>query len=443
MYLPAWYRSESGLMVPSTLGLSGVQRAHLPKELLPTPRPIAFAKPPPDFMEQIAVYADEDAAGLPVSPLTDVEQWVTQIPFEPGMGMIATIAARVFGLRGDQAGQLELARELVGDGPVLERLQTWLQHEGPKAQLFAEQHTLMLERLLIEHGDHGLISSLFAPPGPALVVRSLIGCTSVAYAVGEDMSKDARIPEDLLAVFLQNGAYNTKAMPMGKIARVQELYVRIAQAPELLPTQDKICPLDKWMVEDYGFSIEEQLRIGFGLAAMTHAWAEGGDAGKQVYISPENLDDMLLKFNLVGRREALLDLVSADRHTLKQEFAASGETGAHIAWETRPLMRHPFLRVENGGLLLLTPRAIKSWLSDGFHYRLLDCAQRRAADDPSRKISRRYTAYAGQLLEVYALELMRSVHAEDAPAAECTASSPTASTARRRPPTSLSTSDST
>jgi hypothetical protein len=135
-----------------------------------------------------------------------------------------------------------------------------------------------------------------------------------------------------------------------------------------------------------------------------------------VYLSPENIGDLLLKFGMISRQEKLLNLISAERTTFQKELAASGQSRAHIAWETRPLMRHPFLRCENRGLILLSPRAIKSWLSDGFHYRLLDCAQRRSADDPKRKTSRRYTAYAGQLLEVYAVDLLRSVHVENAPA---------------------------
>ena len=415
MYLPAWFRSESGLLVPSSLGPPMMPTAKVPRGLLGEPKPIAVGKPPPTFMDQVAVYADEEAAGLPISSLDAVQHLASTIPFEAGMAMVAAIAAKVFALRGDQPGQLTLAQELVGEGPVLEALRVWMKREGPKAQLFAEQHTLMLERILVEHAKPGLVTAGLTPPEPANVVRALFGCTSIAFAAGEEMSRDARLPEDLLAIFLQNGAYNSKAMPMGEIARAQELFVTIAHAPDLLPAQDKVCPLDEWMLEDYGFSVTEQLSIGFGLAAMTQAWAEGTDAGNVVYVSPENLEDMLLKFDMLDRRQAVLDLVSAERRTLAEEFAGSGKTESHIAWETRPLMRHPFLRRENGGLILLTPRAIESWLSDGFHYRLLDSAQRRSVDDPHRKLSRRYTAYAGQLLEAYALALCRSVHAEDAP----------------------------
>lgn len=415
MYLPAWFRSESGLMMPSSLGPPTAAPAQVPSDLLPARQPVAVAKAGPVFMDHVAVYADEAAAGLPASSLEQVREWATQVPFEAGMAMVATIAAKAFGLVGNQAGQLAFARELFGDDSVLEHLRAWMRREGKQSQLLAEQHALMLERILIEDVKPGLITSPLIPPEPALVARALLGCTSVAYVAGEEMSDEARVPEDLLAIFLQNGSYNSKAMPMGEMARVQELLVRIARSPEVLPAQDKTCPLDEWMMEDHGFTLEEQLRIGFAMAAMTRAWSEGEEAGKVVYLSRENIGDLLLKFDMTDRQEKLLDLVSAERGTFQAEFASSGQGRPYIAWETRPLIRHPFLRCENGGLILLSPRAIKSWLSDGFHYRLLDCAQRRSAGDPDRKISRRYTAYAGQLLEVYALDLMRSVHVEDAP----------------------------
>ena len=162
------------------------------------------------------------------------------------MAMVATIAAKAFGLVRDQGGQLVFARDLFGEASVLEHLTAWMRRERKHAHLLAEQHALMLERILIEHAKPGLISTPLTAPEPALVARVLLGCTSLAYAAGEEMSQEARVPEDLLAIFLQNGAYNSKAMPMGEMARVQELFVRIAQAPELLPTQDKICPIDEW-----------------------------------------------------------------------------------------------------------------------------------------------------------------------------------------------------
>ncbi len=175
---------------------------------------------------------------------------------------------------------------------------------------------------------------------------------------------------------------------------------------------DAVCPIDEWMSEDYHFTIEEQLTIGFALAAMTNTWNEDVAAGTRSRIVPEHLDDLFAKLGFAERKQELLDLVSAERTEYAAEYAEAGTEIEKLAWETRPLMRHPFLRTEDGSLLLLSPRAIQSWLTDGFHYRLLRSAQKRSASDPKRKTSRRYTAYAGELLEEHVLRLVRSSYGE-------------------------------
>ena len=219
--------------------------------------------------------------------------------------------------------------------------------------------------------------------------------------------------EDWLPFFIQNGAYNSKEQPMGALARAQELFARIPGKPEIQASPN-VCPIDEWMVEDYGLTIEEQLTLGFSLAALSHAFEEGESAGTRVYITPENLHDVFVKLGWETRHKDVLAAIAAHRGTFQREFAESGDTLEHIAWEVKPFNRHPFLALDDGGLLLLSPRALLWWLSDGFHYRLLDSAQNRSLDRRG-KLSRAYTAFAGDLLEDYALDLVRSVHPGERP----------------------------
>ncbi len=111
------------------------------------------------------------------------------------------------------------------------------------------------------------------------------------------------------------------------------------------------------------------------------------------------------------RREEALKLLSASQGELRQEFADRGDEPAQLAWDTLPFLRHPFVRLGDDSLLLTSKRAMLSWLTEGFHYRLLDAAQSRG-----REISQAYTSHAGRLLEPYALELMESVHPGERPA---------------------------
>jgi hypothetical protein len=332
------------------------------------------------------------------------------VPFEIGMTMVAAISAKSFGLLGDQPRQIKFAERVFGDGPVFQRLRAFALREGPKAHLFAEQHALILTRIMIEEARDEPLGRELTQLEAATIARALLGCSAIAGAPLKQYAEDGGTLEEVMAILFQNGAYNSKNMLMGEMARVVELYDRIHHHPELLPSADKICPLDEWMIEDYGFSVEEQLRIGFSLGAMTGGLADGDEAGQVSYLRQEQLDDLLIKLAMTDRRERFFDLVSGDRATFQREFAEDGHTVEAVAWDRRALMRHPFLRCQNGGLLLLSPRTIQAWMGDGFYYRLLTSAQKRAAGDPLGKVSRQFTGYTGQLLEIYALELMRSVY---------------------------------
>ena len=201
---------------------------------------------------------------------------------------------------------------------------------------------------------------------------------------------------------------------MGALARAQELF-RVTAHKSNIAASANACPIEEWMAEDYGLTIDEQFTLGFALGAMAHAFHEDEGVGTQIYIAPENLHDLFVKLGWEDRETEALATIAAPRETYQYEFAENGSSLEHLAWDVLPFMRHPFLRLAEGGLLLLSPRALFSWLTDGFHYRRLDAAQRRSAGDRRRKISRKYTAFAGELLEEYALDLVRSVHAGERP----------------------------
>jgi hypothetical protein len=396
IYLPRWERRASGLVLP-TGTVPPAPAGHLTGA--------AGQAEPPDFMAQIEVFVDEAGIGSKVSSLGDLEDLAGELPFEPAMLVLASAAGKAFGLHGDEQAELQLARQVYSD-EIYERIARFFTlHRN--AELWSEQQVFILQRLVIERARDGVLSEGMHYREQHLATGGIIAAGSlIGAAVALDEGREV---EDWLAFFVQNGAYNAKARPLGELARAQELYTRIARLPNLV---DAVCQLDEWMSEDYSFTIEEQLTIGFALAAMTNTWTEDADAGSRPAVSAEHLDDLLTKLGFASRKAALLDLVSAQRSDYIAEFAEAGTEIEDVAWETRPLMRHPFLRTADGGLLLISPRAIQSWLTDGFHYRLLLAAQKRSTSDPKRKTSRRYTAYAGELLETYVVDLVRSSYGE-------------------------------
>ncbi len=358
-----------------------------------------------DPMGQVAAYASEEELELPVSSVDDIRARLAGVSFEPAMHLAGFINAKVHAFRHDAQRQLRLAKILFSEGllAALGRLVSG----HPNSLPFAEQNCFVLERLLIEAAaeapaDQDLSSGEFEA-----IVMALLGCSSVARGVAEETApQNSRDLLDWLSFFVQNGAYNSSRQPMGEIVRAQELFKRLAALPEF---QDPRCPIESWCFEDYGFDIGEQMTLGFAFWALTNTYDDAEDANYPVRIKPEHVDDLLSKLNWLDRREQALDVLSATRAELQAEFAETGTLPAELAWETRPIMRRPFLRCADEGLILLSPRAMQAWLGEGFHYRLLDSAQRRSTEDGGRT-SRAYSAYAGRLLEAYAVELTQSVH---------------------------------
>jgi hypothetical protein len=405
--IPPFARRQSGLLVPiavADLGVAPGEAVDVPGDLRPKPQPVAIATHTPTVADQMAVYLDEPSLGLSVSSVEDLRRRLSAVGFEPAMLLASLINAKVFALRGDIEGQLRMARELLADGPYRSAARFAARHDNP--QIFAEQNCFILQRLLVEAARDSAIEEDRSDAENEAIVLALFGASSVAGLVEECARAEARGESDWLAFFIQNGAYNSVRMPLGEVVRAQELFERLAQRSDL---QDPRLPIDQWMVDDYGFSVGEQMTLGFAVAAMTRILDDDPGADYKLYVRPEHFDDLLLKLGWLDRRREALELLSATRTEFEEEFAAAGAGPPHVAWEIRPFMRHPFLRCQNDGLVALSPRGICSWLSDGFHYRLLDSAQRRAGTDGGRT-SNNYTALAGKLLEAYCIEIAESVH---------------------------------
>lgn len=306
--VPDWYETQSGLLLPTSIfaavslpGQPATAAPLLPAELRPKPQPVAIVRNAPSFLDQVVVYANEEAAGLPVSDIDKIRAWIRLVPFEPGMMMVTAIAAKSFWLFGDQTRQLKFAEQVYGDGSALANLKKFLIREGPKAQIFAEQHAFILERLMIEEALDVPLGRKLTRPEAVMISRSLLGCTAIASVGLKDLPEERKTLDELMAVFMQNGAYNSKSALVGEMARVVELFGHIAHHSELLSSTDKICPLDGWMLADYGFSVEEQLQIGFALGVMSQGIVDGKESSRTAYLTPGQVNDLLAGYGRAPR----------------------------------------------------------------------------------------------------------------------------------------------
>jgi hypothetical protein len=403
IWVPRWGRTREGLILPSSMADAAppldAEEVPVPKELRPPPAAIALFDPSRES-DQVWIYASEEELDLPVSTFDDLCAVIEQMNFSGAMRWIAWVTARVSAVRGNSQAQLALARHLCLDDELYERIAVFVRaHKN--ARVFAEQNCLIFERLLVEFAADGPVNSELTDFGRQVAFRTLLGCSAIAGG-SEKAPQKTPDPREWMAFFTQNGDYNTQRMPMAELVRAQELFARLAGKPEL---QDPNWSIDAWCRDDYGFTVEEQMALGFALAAMARIFGDDPEDDFKIRTAAENFDDLLLKFNLLDRRREALELVSATREELRREFADHGDEPERLAWDAVPFFRHPLVRLADDSLILSSPRAILSWLGEGFHFRLQEAAQRRG-----RKTSHAYTAFAGRLLETYALELMESVH---------------------------------
>lgn len=413
MYLPGWWQDTSGLLLPSSRPRpASVSPARdLPSELRPTLAPVAVEQQPPSALDQIMVYIDEDTLGLGHSSLAEVQTRVALLPAAPALASIARLAARVHQLGFEASQQVALARAFYGDCELCDHLAA-LVSADPSRRIFADQQVHLLMWLLILYGHQGSPDEAFSREHHDALCAALLGCTSV---VGDQTKRmfDSESVDDWLGYFVQLSSCYRHEMPMPPLARASEL-LRLARDSRARE-HPQFCPLDDWHEEAYGLDIDEQLRLGLGLSAMAHAWDQHEEAGSQVYLSPDVVDDFLLKAGLRDRRRQALALISASQTEFAEALRETARDPTHLIWETTPFKRFAFLRCSDGGLILLSPAFIQSWLTDGFHYRSLLAAQNfdRARTGKKRNggsRAQRYLNFIGTIYERYCLALAQSAH---------------------------------
>lgn len=408
--LPQWVQNRSGLILPR--GIADRDGSPLkPTMATVTETGLTVPGARPSSLDQAGVFVDEESLGDGmVTTIASLRTDLASVPFDHVMLVLARMAAKARAFLHDRAAQRGLAMGIFSGSQWQRAVITFLD-EVQHPVLFSEQAAMIVQRLAVEHAGPSVGFDEKFQVNEAQLARRVIGAGSLLASasgrIGEAAGKLTL--KDVLAFLVQSGAYSHSASPMGEIARQQQLLEDIA--PQLLAEgHDKASPIDQWMHDDYGFTIAEQFRLGFSLAAMIHIFDDGPKAGEVVRVLPEHMTDLLVKLGWEDRADAVIGLISIQRDPLREELVAAGNDLAHIVWEVRPFMRHPFVRLDDGSLLLTTPRALFSWLTDGFHYRLLDSAQARNTTKRRRE-SRKYSSYAGVLVERYAIDLVRSSYA--------------------------------
>lgn len=405
--VPQWQELPSGLLVPSSIyDRLQVEREqapeNLPAELRGEPQPIAVVDELPISADQFAGAINEEELGLEPASREELVATVSRLPFEHSFLLMARLIAALWHVREDAEAQIELVRRF--EIPALTTRVTELvaQHNAQRRRLvvFAEQYVTALQRLLIDHARALDLEYEASDADLRSTVSAYFSTSTVVSDADADLREGEVDAPRWLVYALKNGVYNVRPPLVNEFTRAQELFAVLA--PQLID-HPAYCPLDEWFEEDYGLTAAEQHAAGFAAYVLSNAGNEEAAIGERaLMVQPEWRGDLLAK------RDEVNDLLSAPRGWYQAQFAALGDDLNTLAWERRPFLRRPFLRLDDGRWLLIGPRMIVSWLGEGLLHRAVESAERREQ-------SLRFREFVGGLFERYCLDLTRSVYPGERP----------------------------
>lgn len=346
---------------------------------------------------------------LPEPTLNDAADLLAEVPFIRAMRMLSVLAGTVYFARTKKSSQGRLAEMLYSELPKLrDKVLAFL--DGRNRLAFDPRHITVLQRFVVLHGANR--DEEWTREHHQRLVGALLAIAG-ALPHGEPADAPAGAEtsmEEWTRYLAQVGMYYETPWIADAMARSWARYVTVAADLVGCPGA---CPIDDWMREDYGFTLAEQLAVGLAYGQGTGAFEatlsieeRGGRRAR-----PGCLEDTALAV----RESEAVSLISADRSELRHLLEAENPDPMHLGWDHAVFEARPFLRDDDGWLLLHSPAALTSWMTRGVHYRVLDAANRRL-DGSGRRLGRRWLDYAGALGEESVRRLLKATYPHDSPA---------------------------
>ena len=397
---PSWWQAPAGLWLPSSVRDQGY------------PRPLETGHPRfkqllvaqrPEPLPGVAAFATPEVVGQRRLELAEIQRLIAGLPRENWLLTLSELQARMWAIQSDVEKHFDLAAEVFSDTPAWRGIKAFLQNGAGARVMFSEQGLTLLQWLAIAGGTDEPARDLTARE-QARVRMVLLGIAS-HIDVQADRTERGGL-DDWLFYLTQNFAFNSKPMTGNAIGRTWQIYGRLARE---LGRADvpSYAPIHDWFAEDYKLTLEQQLALGFGLHAYLGI-AEGEENGgrHRTVVSQQLLDNLYEGMGLdANQRRKATKLLSAPPSWFRDQIGE--QTVTRASWDQVPMMQRPLLHLDGNQYLLLNPRGLESWFSDGIFYRGLESASRRGPQAVSE-----FTAYVGHLTEAYALQMIHSVHCE-------------------------------
>ena len=266
---------------------------------------------------------------------------------------------------------------------------------GERLYVLGEQQLHVLQRLVLEEASDE--DAEWGTEHDAALEAAFLGITSVVGDGAVRVQSEERGLQDWIGFLTQNGSFNAGSQPLYALVRAHRLFIELPRTQE---AQQHHCAhdFDAWTAERFGLSAEELFAAGF-LAQATAVMGERRDMKRTPGVLPP-MSAYLSTTALAPKAAPVEDALSAPRDFFLKGFSRSKNNPLRLAWEATPFQQHPFVRLNDGQLMLTSPRGLYSWLTDGWYYRLLDIAiDKNERDD--------FTTYVGYLFETYVLELFQ------------------------------------
>lgn len=397
---PNWWQDPAGLWLPSSvrdqiqLSPQAMGR-HRFDHLLVAERP--------EPLPGIAAFATPEVVGQAGLGLAEIQGVISSLPRENWLLTISELQARLWAIQSDAEKHFDLAAEVFADTPAWRGIKAFLQNGAGTRVMFSEQGLTLLQWLAIVSGADEPAKPLNAKEQAR--IRMILLAIASHIDVQADHTTNGK-PDDWLFYLTQNFAFNSKPAIGNAIGRTWQIYGCLARelGPENVPSY---APIHEWFAGDYELSLEQQLALGFGLHAhLGIAEGEENCGRHRTVIGQELLNSLYdgLQLN-TEQRQTATKLISAPPSWFCDQVGQ--QTVDRASWDQVPMMRRPLLQLDGDRYLLLSPRGLESWFSDGIYYRGLESASRRGPQAVSG-----FTAYIGHLTETYALQITDSVHRE-------------------------------
>jgi hypothetical protein len=396
---PDWFRSSNGLWLPLTAEVQS-----WPREMEDRRFKGLLIAERREVLPGVAAFATPEFVGQGRLEMDGLLDLIQRLPQETWLLAISALQARLWAIQADFDRNFDLATEVFSGTPAWPGIKAFLQNGTGVRVPFSEQGLTLLQWLVVIGGSEAPLKADLNRKEWGVLRSGLLAVASHVDVQGDRALGDE--PEHWLYYLTQNFAFNAKPMISNAIGRTWRIYGCLARE---LGEGDvpSYAPIDAWFAKDYGLSLEQQLALGFGLHShLGIAAAEEHGGRHPIAVDRGVFEDLFDRLGLTGsQRERAADLISAPLAWFQDQVSRTTVDGA--SWDQVPMMRRPFLRLDDGRYLLLTPRGLESWFSDGIFYRGLDCAHRRG-----EKAVADYTAYVGHLTEAYVLQMTMSVHPE-------------------------------